>query len=183
MTQENPGADIIKRSASDAGYDNHLASITRYEGEEDETYQDRLDTARASYLGVERSNNEAPHSFRERLNSLTQGLREKASSLSGGNGNPLNGFGAAIKERGQGARRWSVAKHDEAPLAIAIAAAAAGALAGLALPKTQLEREKLAPLRDGVVAKASELKDQALEAARTKLDQGQLREASTPEMS
>lgn len=160
----------FKRGSSSketSSYDAHLASVVRYDGESEEIYQDRIDAARASYLGVEKSDDEQPHGFRARLDKLTEGLRSKASSLTP---DSLSGLTGTVKDRSRGVRDWSKGKHNETPVAVGLAVAAAGAVVALALPKTQIEREKLGSLGEAAMAKAAGLKDQALEAAGHKLD-------------
>jgi ElaB/YqjD/DUF883 family membrane-anchored ribosome-binding protein len=63
--------------------------------------------------------------------------------------------------------------HDH-PIAVAAGAAAAGLAVGLALPETELEREKLAPtaqkVREQVQARAQELVEQVKEGAKDAVD-------------
>jgi ElaB/YqjD/DUF883 family membrane-anchored ribosome-binding protein len=62
----------------------------------------------------------------------------------------------------QGARR-AAGVAQENPLGLGIAAAAAGFLAGLLVPGTKVEDEKIGPLADQVKEKAKETGQEALE--------------------
>ncbi|HYW55228.1 MAG TPA: DUF3618 domain-containing protein [Dongiaceae bacterium] len=62
-----------------------------------------------------------------------------------------------------GAARRGVGIVQENPLGLALGALAVGFLAGLAAPVTDLEREKVGPLRDELVGRAKDLGADALE--------------------
>lgn len=164
-----PKMPKLKSGKKTRSYDEHVASVVRYEGESDEVYQTRLDIARGEYFDTSRGSDEHASSFRQRLDGLTQGLRDRAKSVGGNTGDRISGLRSSIGDRSRSAASWSSAKHSQDPFATGIAAAAAGAIAGFSLPKTQVEREKLAPLRDTAMAKATELKDQAMQLASEKL--------------
>src|SRR5690349_7952577 len=65
---------------------------------------------------------------------------------------------------GQGARR-SVGMAKENPLGLAIGATAVGFIAGLIVPMTRIEEEKVAPM-------ASDMRDRAMEAGQEAVERG-----------
>lgn len=154
-----------RRSKTMSGHDEQIASVARYGGESEELYQARCAAARGDYLGVTRGTDEDAQSYRGRLDERAEGLGGKSKTGQG----RIAAIGSAIKDRSRRTADWSTQKHAQAPLGMGVAAVTTGALFGLALPKTQIEREKLGPLHDTAIAKATELKDQALQAAGDKL--------------
>ncbi len=142
--------------------DQQFASIPRYEGESEEIYQARLATARDNHAAS------SDEGVRGKIGGFTQGLRDKAKQLGGGS-LTLGEAKSAIATRGRSAAAWSSAKHDQEPLVTAVGAVAIGALAALAIPKTKVEREKFAPLRETAMSKVAGIKEQALQAAGEKL--------------
>ena len=64
-----------------------------------------------------------------------------------------------VKEKG----RQAVGTAQENPLGLAIGAIAAGFIAGMLIPSTRVEDEKIGPVADQVKAKAAETGQQALD--------------------
>jgi gas vesicle protein len=82
-----------------------------------------------------------------------------AASRAGGTVSDTTPSGGEVK---QSARR-AVGLAQENPLGLAIGAAAIGFLAGLAMPSTRVEDERLGPMADQIKDKAKETGQEALE--------------------
>jgi hypothetical protein len=167
------GSDVHHRD-----YVTHMSSLEMREGEDVDAYHRRRDLHRANFLMCEREPNEDDHSFRQRLNQLTDKFREKRSAWSDSAGQT----GSAAKERTQqlassardSARQASFRAQDMYsgnPLVGGILAAAVGAALGSALPVSRQEQEKLGALGSKARDLASEQKDQLASAAIEKKDQ------------
>ena len=191
MTEENPGADVIEKDIVQTQNDmsdtvNELQEklqpkqlLQQFVGNPKEVPAQVLEAVKrnpfaAELIGVGAlwlvsGKTAKMPSFKRKPSAVPADESFETTTSQGGYRQRLSGLTASVKERSRSARDWSVAKHDETPYVTAIVAAAAGAIAALALPKTQIEREKLTPFRDTAVNKAAELKDQAIEMAQTKL--------------
>jgi hypothetical protein len=167
------GSDVHHRD-----YVTHMSSLEMREGEDVDAYQRRRDLHRANFLMCEREPDEDDHSFRARLNQLTDKFREKRSAWS----DSVSQTGSAASERTQqlassardGARQASYRAQDaysSNPLVGGILAAAVGAALGSALPVSRQEQEKLGSLGSKARDLASEQKEQLTSAAMEKKDQ------------
>lgn len=195
-----------KRSSSDYDYDEldlggsdvhhrdyvtHMSSLEMRDGEDDLSYQRRRDVHRATFLMCERNPDEDDHSFRHRLNEMTDKFREKRSAWS----DSASQTGTAARQRSQqlassardSARQASDRAQDmysSNPLVGGILAAAVGAALGTTIPVSRKEQETLGGLgekardmasqqKDQLTSKAMEKKDQLLDKADQKLEQSQ----------
>lgn len=106
---------------------------------------------------------------RERMGDTVEALGHK-TDVSGRAKEAVSGKVEAVRAKvsgatpdaGEGARRAAgIAKEN--PLGLGIGAVAVGFIAGLLVPSTKVEDEKIGPLADEVKAKAKETGDEALE--------------------
>jgi hypothetical protein len=103
----------------------------------------------------------------------TEGLRDTAQRIGGSASRARSSLAEAtpdsrdIKEGG----RRAVSMAEDNPIGLAIGAAAAGFLIGLALPRTEVEDEKLGPTSDQVKEQAAELGREAVERGQTVAEQ------------
>jgi len=147
-------------------YVNHMSAVEMCDGEDLAAYQRRRDQARANYLMLERRADEDDHSFRQRLDDLTEGFRARRRAWAESSG-----------QAGKAAARGASDALDKAqnlyqgnPLVGGLIAAALGAALGSALPISRLEEEKLGPLGEKARTMASEQKDGLAETLREKKD-------------
>jgi hypothetical protein len=172
-------------------YVSHMSAFEMREGEDQDSYLRRRDLHRANFLMCEREPNEDDHSFRARLNQMTDKFREKRSAWS----DSASQTGSAARQRSQqlassardGARQASYRAQDmysSNPLVGGILAAAVGAALGTTIPVTRKEQETLGGLgekardlasqqKEQLTSAAMEKKDQLLEKADQKLEQSQ----------
>ncbi len=171
-------------------YVTHMSAIEMRDGEDPMAYQRRRDIARSNYFMVERKHEEDDHSFRQRLDEMTDKLREKGRAWSESAGQAQT---AARQKAGAAARTAEEAYRDN-PLVGGIIAAAVGAAFGSALPITRQEQEKLGAVgekardmvdeqKENVTAQLREKKDELLEKADQKLQSGQPEKADLTESS
>jgi ElaB/YqjD/DUF883 family membrane-anchored ribosome-binding protein len=143
-------------------------------------YQRRRDLARSTYFMVERNHDEDEHSFRQRLDGMTDKFREKRRAWADSSAQGQD----AAKQKAQMAAGKAQDFYASSPLVGGIIAAAVGAAFGSSLPVTRTEQEKLAPLgnkardmvdehKDEVTSKLREKKDDLLERADQTLQSGQ----------
>lgn len=180
------GSDVHHRD-----YVSHMSTLELRDGEDDMAYQRRRDMHRATFLMCERNPDEDDHSFRSRLNQMTDKFREKRSAWS----DSASQSGTAARQRSQqlassardGARQASYRAQDmysSNPLVGGILAAAVGAALGSTIPVSRTEQEKLRGVgekardmasqqKDQLTSKAMEKKDQLLDKADQKLEQSQ----------
>ena len=130
-------------------YVSHMSSVEMREGEDPMSYQRRRDLARANFLMCERNPDEDDHSFRQRLDSMTEKFREKRHAWS----ESSSEAGATAKQKGRAAVGRAQDLYTTNPLVGGILAAAVGAAFGSTLPITRQEEEKLG----GIGGKAREL--------------------------
>lgn len=178
------GSDVHHRD-----YVAHMSAFEMRDGEDDLAYQRRRDIHRATFLMCERNPDEDDHSFRQRLNDLTDKFREKRSAWS----DSASQTGTAARQRSQQlassardtARQASHRAQDmysSNPLVGGILAAAVGAALGSTVPVTRREQEALGDIghkardmaseqKDQLTSKAMEKKDQLLDKADQKLEQ------------
>ena len=147
-------------------YVSHMSSIEMREDEDPIAYQRRRDIARSNYFMVERNHDEDDHSFRQRLDSVTEKFREKRRAWSESSGQT----GAAAKQKAGAAASKAKEAYSGNPLVGGILAAAVGAAFGSALPITRQEQEKLGSLGEKARDVASEQKDNLTSELRDKKD-------------
>ena len=174
----NSGLDVHHRD-----YVSHMSSLEIRDGEDAAAFQRRRDLHRANFLMCERRPEEDEHSFRERLDNLTDKFREKRSAWSAS----ISQVGSSATQSAQ--QSFSVAQrtarqatgraqdvYDGNPLVVGILAAAIGAGIGSAVPLSRKEQETLgevgadardmfAQQKDELASKAMEKKDELLEKA------------------
>ena len=178
-------------------YVTHMSSLEMRDDEDQDAYFRRRDIHRATFLMCEREPNEDDHSFRSRLNQMTDKFREKRSAWS----DSASQSGTAARQRTQqlassardSAQEASYRAQDaynSNPLVGGILAAAVGAALGSALPVSRKEQEKLGSIghkardmaseqKDQLTSKAMEKKDQLLDKADEKLEQS--RQGQSPQ--
>jgi hypothetical protein len=173
------GSDVHHRD-----YVTHMSSLEIREGEDDLSFQRRRDLHRANFLMCERNPDEDDHSFRQRLNDLTDKFRERRQAWS----DSASQTGSAASERtrqlaGKASTRAQNI-YDSNPLISGILAAAVGAALGSTIPVSRQEQEKLGSVgrkaremaneqKDELTSKAKEKKDELVEKADDKLQHGQ----------
>lgn len=103
-----------------------------------------------------------------KAHSATGTVSDKAHGLTGTVADKAHGVGdkahGAADQAAYGAKRAKGLAEDN-PLGLAIGAIAAGFLAGLAIPSTKVEQEKLGPVADQARERVSDVVDQAKEKA------------------
>jgi uncharacterized protein DUF3618 len=160
------GADVHHRD-----YVTHMSSLEMRDGEDADEYQRRRDLHRANFLMCERNPDEDDHSFRQRLNEITDKFREKrrawmdSASQTGS---------SATQVTQQFASRASTRAQDmysSNPLVGGILAAAVGAALGSTIPVSRTEQEKLGGIGSKARDIASEQKEQLTDQVREKKDQ------------
>lgn len=175
-------------------YVSHMSSLAMRDGEDATAYQRRRDLHRANFLMCERKPEEDEHSFRQRLDDLTDKFREKRSAWSdsisqagsSATQSAQHAFGTAQRAARQSAGR-AQDLYDGNPLVAGILAAAVGAGIGSAVPISRKEqetfggvgaeaRDMVSQQKDELTSKAMEKKDDLLE----KADQT-LRSSSPPQ--
>ena len=175
---EQSGRDVHHQD-----YLSHMSSLEMRDGEDASAYQRRRDLHRAIFLMCERKPEEDDHSFRQRLEDLTDKFREKRSAWS----DSLSQAGSSAAESAQRAggtvQRTARQAADRAqdlydgnPLVVGILAAAVGAGIGSAAPISRKEQQTLGELgadardmvaqqKDELTSKAMDKKDELLERA------------------
>lgn len=184
------GSDELERSGVDLhhhDYVSHMSSLEMRQGEDDRAYQRRRDLHRGTFLMCERRPDEDDHSFRQRLDDLTDKFREKRNAWS----DSLSEAGASTTQSAQQALDTATRNvrqagsraldfYDSNPLVVGIVAAAVGAGLGSAIPISRKEQETLGEIgsnardmvaqqKDELTSKAMEKKDELLEKADQKL--------------
>jgi hypothetical protein len=187
-------ADELDLSGHDVhhrDYVSHMSALDLRENEDPVSYQRRRDLHRANFLMCERKPEEDDHSFRQRLDAMTESFRQKRRAWS----DSASAGGSAAKEKTQRfasrasdrtqelASRASGKAQDfysSSPLVGGIIAAAVGAALGSTVPISRTEQDKLGSLggkardmaserKDQLVSQASEKKDELLDKADQKL--------------
>jgi ElaB/YqjD/DUF883 family membrane-anchored ribosome-binding protein len=176
--------DLYDSDVHHRDYVTHMSSVELREGEDELSYQRRRDLHRANFLMCERNPDEDDHSFRQRLNDLTDKFREKRQAWS--DSASQTGSDASDRTRQLASQASASAKgmYDSNPLVGGILAAAVGAALGSTIPVSRQEQEKLGSVglkaremaseqKDELTSKAMEKKDELLEKVDEKLQQGQ----------
>lgn len=149
----------------------HMSAVEIRDGEDDLAYQRRRDIARANFLMCERDPGEDDHSFRQRLNAMTDTFREKRRAWSDSVGQTTSRAGSAARDTA----RASVGRAQDAyfgnPLVGGILAAAIGAAVGSAFPTTRQEQEKLGGIGEKARQAASDRTGEVASKLREKKDE------------
>lgn len=153
-------------------YVSHMSAVEQRADEDAAAYQRRRDIARSNYFMIERGHEEDDSSFRQRLDTVTEGLRNKRHALA----DKSSEVYAMAQDKAYMASDKTKDAFANSPLVGGILAAALGAAIGSALPASRLEKEKLGKIggqmRDTVTSKTEEAslmfrekKDELLEKA------------------
>ncbi|MDQ3246337.1 MAG: DUF3618 domain-containing protein [Pseudomonadota bacterium] len=148
-------------------YVSHMSSVEFRDGEDPIAYQRRRDLARSNFFMVERDHEEDDHSFKQRLDSMTETFREKRQAWSDSAGRGSD----AAKEKARMAVSKTQDMYSNNPLVGGILAAAVGAAFGSTLPITRTEQEKLGDVGEKARDMASEKKEQVTSQLREKKDE------------
>jgi uncharacterized protein DUF3618 len=169
------GHDIHHRD-----YVSHMSSVEMRDGEDPNAYQQRRDSARASFLMCERKPQEEESSFRQRLDELTDKFRDKrqawSDSAADAGQSAKQSVGSAVDSTQQmvgSAVDKTQDLYSGNPLVGGILAAALGAAVGSAFPTTRTEKQKLGSLGEKARDMASETKDDLVAQADDKLKQAE----------
>lgn len=145
----------------------HMSSVEIRDGEDTNAYQRRRDIARANFLMCEQRPDEDEHSFRQRLDDMTEKFREKRRAWS----DSASNAGTATKDKARMAASKTQDFYDSNPLVGGILAAAVGAALGSGLPITRKEQEQLGSVGEKAREMASEQKDQIASKLHEKKDE------------
>lgn len=175
MGESKPGAagsDPHHRS-----YVDHMARIEMRDSETPYLYQQRRDRARADYFMIERNHEEDDTSFRGRLDEASEKLRartsafgDKAKAKSDDATARLSTAADSAKEQARAAAEKAKQLYRDNSMVGGLAAIAAGAIAGSALPTSRIEQEKLGDIADTARTKVTEQKDKLVDQAERSLD-------------
>jgi len=172
------GEDVHHRD-----YVSHMSALDMREGEDELSYQRRRDLHRANFLMCERRPDEDEHSFRSRLDNMTEAFRANRRAWS----DSASQSSSAASEKARATARQASSRaqdmYSSSPLVGGVFAAAVGAAVGSALPVSRQEQEKLGAVgskaremaseqKDQLTSKAMEKKDELLEKADQKLQRG-----------
>ncbi|HEX8192149.1 MAG TPA: DUF3618 domain-containing protein [Allosphingosinicella sp.] len=149
----------------------HMSSFEMRDNEDTLAYQRRRDQHRANFLMCERRPDEDDHSFRQRLDDLTESFRQKRRAWSDSASRAGSGAGRTARS---GARQASERAQDlfaSNPLVTGILAAAVGAAVGSTIPVSRTEQEKLGALGGKARDMASQGKEALASQARDKKDE------------
>ena len=152
-------------------YVSHMSALEIRDGEDSAAYQRRRDDARAAFLMCERTTDEDDHSFRQRLDSMTETFREKRRAWTDSASHAASSAGSSTKRT---ARRAASAGQDAYygnPLVGGALAAALGAALGSSVPISRKEQETLGDVGHKARDMASETTEQLASKAREKKDE------------
>lgn len=177
-------------------YVSHMSSFEMRDGEDPTAYQRRRDMHRANFLMCEQNAGEDDHSFRQRLNEMTDKFRETRRAWT----DSASQTGSATSRKARQAAKQASGRaqdlYDSNPLVGGILAAALGAALGSAVPLSRTEQKKLGDVgakardmaseqKDQLTSQAMEKKDELLEKAdrslQQKPDQAKSPEQASPE--
>jgi ElaB/YqjD/DUF883 family membrane-anchored ribosome-binding protein len=145
----------------------HMTAVEFRDGENPLDYQRRRDIARANFLMCERRPDEDEHSFRQRLDDMTESFRQKRRAWMDSAGTA----GAATRDTARQAISRTQDMYYSNPFVGGIIAAAVGAAFGSALPVSRKEQEALGEVGEKARDMASEQKDQIASRLREKKDE------------
>lgn len=154
-------------------YVSHMGNVQRLDQEDDSAYQRRRDTARSDFLMVERGHDEDEHSFRERLDTAgnklrerTQALRDNVSDYGSAAHDKLSNASDATREHLRKTSGQAKDLYRKNPAISGLVAAALGAGIGAALPMSRMENEHLGKTGDTLRHETAAIKDDVVSAAR-----------------
>ena len=109
--------------------------------------------------------NDAIPGVKDKVNSVTSSVSDKVGSVTSSVSGKMSGLTGNLPSPGEvtSVARRGVGIAMENPLGLALGALAVGFLAGLAAPVTDLEREKVGPIRDELLEKAQTIGSDVLE--------------------
>jgi hypothetical protein len=166
MPYEAAAYDDLVTKAHEAG-----SRVEREVHDTDETFQDRVDAARGSVLGVARRAGEAATSFRDRVEAAFVDAMDRVRQVSSDAGESASGIAgrgqavagrlyeygssatSGLRDRGGQARDLGSRTVDymqEQPLLLGALGVAAGAVIGLLVPSSRYERELAGSVRDNL---------------------------------
>jgi hypothetical protein len=171
------GSDVHHRD-----YVSHMSAFEMRENEEPQAYQRRRDLHRANFLMCEQRHDEDEHSFRQRLDDMTESFRNKRRAWSDSASQTGSDASRRARETAQQASDRAQDMFATNPLVTGILAAAVGAALGTTIPVSRTEQEKLGSLggkardmaneqKQSLTSKAMEKKDELLDKADQKLQQ------------
>ncbi len=166
-SRDSDELDLDGHDVHHRDYVSHMSSVEMREGEDDLAYQRRRDLARANFFMVEPNHDEDHHSFRQRLDGMSEKFREKRRAWS----DSSSQAGAATRQKGQMAVSRAQDLYASNPLVGGILAAAVGAALGSTVPISRQEQDKLGAVGSKARDMASQQKDQLASQAREKKDQ------------
>ena len=160
------GSDIHHRD-----YVSHMSAFEMRDNEDDSSFQRRRDLHRANFLMCERNPDEDDHSFRQRLNDMTDAFRDKRRAWS----DSASETATATKRRTQQLASQASTKAQDLygnnPLVSGILAAAVGAALGSTIPVSRTEQEQLGGIGSKARDLAAEQKDELTAMAMEKKDE------------
>ena len=159
--------DLEGRDIHHRDYVEHMAAVEMREGEDPVAYQQRRDIARANFLMCERRPDEDEHSFRQRLDDMTESFRQKRRAWM----DSASHAGQATSETARRAVSRTQDMYDSNPLVGGVLAASVGAFFASVLPISRTEQEKLHGLGEKARDVASEQKDEITSKLREKKDE------------
>jgi len=174
--------DLYGHDVHHRDYVSHMSALDMREGEDDQSFQRRRDLHRANFLMCERRPDEDEHSFRSRLDEMTESFRTKRRAWSDSASQTGSAASSKVRETARQASTGAQGMYSNNPLVGGILAAAVGAAFGSTLPVSRQEQEKLGGMglkaremaseqKDQLTSKAMEKKDELLEKADQKLQQ------------
>lgn len=170
-SQDIGGGDIHHRD-----YVAQMSSVEMRDGEDAIAYQRRRDVARANFLMCERRPDEDDHSFRQRLDDMTEAFRQKRRAWMDSAGHA----GDATSDTARRALGKTQDLYSSNPIVGGILAAALGAAFGSTVPISRKEQEAFGEFgakardfasdqKEQVTSQLMEKKDELLEKADHKL--------------
>jgi len=184
--------DLSGHDVHHRDYVAHMSSLQMGEGEDPAAYQRRRDMHRATFLMCERKPEEDEHSFRQRLDDMTESFRQRRAAWT--DSASKTGSAAIDKTQQLASRASSRAQdmYDGNPLVGGIIAAAVGAALGSAIPVSRIEQEKLGDIgarardaaseqKDELTSKAIEKKDELVDKADQALDPKGQQQSGSPQ--
>jgi hypothetical protein len=152
-------------------YVTHMSSFEMRDGEDDVSYQRRRDLHRANFLMCERNPDEDDHSFRQRLNDLTDKFREKRRAWTDSASQTGSNVSWQARQTARQAKSRAQDFYASSPLVGGILAAALGAALGSTVPISRTEQEKLGDIGSKARDTISEQKDQLTSTVMEKKDE------------
>ncbi|HZC06945.1 MAG TPA: DUF3618 domain-containing protein [Ktedonobacterales bacterium] len=127
-----------------------------------------------SYQGSQQSDQSLTDKAQDKMGQVANKAQDRMSQV----GDKAQDMGGQLQDQAQQvasqaqyqayrARNWFERTMDENPLAIGLVAVAAGALAGMAVPETDQERQWMGPARDQLVEKAQDVAQTTADKAQT----------------